>query len=150
MSGLVESARFWRSSGLFLRDWQFTLIIFRVLQCFGFTFFSWVFCFVGDDVYTGAVLSCWQRSGLSDSSSTTGWYWLSDISPYPPDGGLERMLRILDTITKHDTSMLCYCGQCDQCCHPPQDHCKSLCGCCGSQCGTIYSTHHSLLLRLPS
>ena len=27
---------------------------------------------------------------------------------------------------KHDRSMLCYCSQCDQCCHPPQDHCRSL------------------------
>ena len=37
MSGLVESARFWRSFDLFLSDWQFMLIIFRVLMCLGFT-----------------------------------------------------------------------------------------------------------------
>ena len=50
---------------------------------------------------------------------------------------------------KYDRSMLRYCGQCDQWCHPPKDHCMSLCGCCGSRCTTCI-TDHSLLLCLPS
>ena len=57
MPGLVESAMFWMSSGFFLKgNWQFTLIIFRVLRCLGFTLLLW-FCNVVlmGMMYTGAI-----------------------------------------------------------------------------------------------